>query len=763
MKLRISRRLSSFFGNKRLVYWFVSYIMIAVCTVMFNFIAYVRIDRNISMQNDHYVREILLNKKNRIDGQIKIIENFAREVEKNDYVRKMAFFVNSIEGTGYATVLDTVKSLRMYHGIEYGYDNFYIYFQNTDYCIWSDGANRADIFFDVRITEEKFGKKEWVELMNENHSGEFVVSNNGKNVTYLVSVYKNERFKPYATIAVEVNAEDFLLTSENERFNEGFYIIDENKNVLISDDTEKNIASVKTLLEKELPQAGITEYGDKTVVIEESANGRLMYMYYVDKGVFKQAVNKSRITIILFNVLCLIAAIIVAYIFSRRNYKPVKSIMKMFGESADNLGDEFRYIEQKITDVIEENREFSERTEKIDNKSVKAALISRLLSRDLYGIEYREVMETLGCFEVKLDLKCFMVILFYVDISSEMFFEKSADRVEENYTLAKLVIQNVFGELLGNGYNIYFCDVNGFLGCVVNMKEQNGADSAAEKLMWMQKFVVENFNINFSAGISNVHFSADELGSCYSEALSCISQRLYKFNNIIRYSELEKAGTENCFVTNSETELLVRFMKNGNWKQMQKSLDDIFDGKIINSSQPAYYVRCVLYDLIMTLVRTATEMGDSAADEFVKLIEEIEKGANIKQIKERIYDAAEKFCKRNSEENVIRLDIVLEKIKAYVDEVFKDSNLSVAMIAEKFNISVPYLSTNFKRKYKTGLLEYIAIVRINEAKKLLAETNMTVENIAAAVGYASVRSFSRNFVRLAGCTPNAYYSRKNKK
>ena len=82
--------------------------------------------------------------------------------------------------------------------------------------------------------------------------------------------------------------------------------------------------------------------------------------------------------------------------------------------------------------------------------------------------------------------------------------------------------------------------------------------------------------------------------------------------------------------------------------------------------------------------------------------------------------------------------------------------MTVAMIAENCNVSMAYLSTNFKKRYQNGLLEYINLVRIEHAKSILEDSNDTMERVAELVGYSNMRSFFRMFSRYVGTTPNRY-------
>ena len=52
--------------------------------------------------------------------------------------------------------------------------------------------------------------------------------------------------------------------------------------------------------------------------------------------------------------------------------------------------------------------------------------------------------------------------------------------------------------------------------------------------------------------------------------------------------------------------------------------------------------------------------------------------------------------------------------------------------------------------------EYLAAVRVKEAEKLLAETDMSVTEIAQYLGFCDCSHFSKAFRRIVGVSPQRY-------
>lgn len=98
------------------------------------------------------------------------------------------------------------------------------------------------------------------------------------------------------------------------------------------------------------------------------------------------------------------------------------------------------------------------------------------------------------------------------------------------------------------------------------------------------------------------------------------------------------------------------------------------------------------------------------------------------------------------------------QIKKYISENL-DKDLSLTYLSDVFKKSPSYLSGLFKSENDIGLAEYINLERINEAKRLLEETNIPVNVISAKVGFLSYSSFSRVFKKIVGVSASEYHKR----
>lgn len=98
---------------------------------------------------------------------------------------------------------------------------------------------------------------------------------------------------------------------------------------------------------------------------------------------------------------------------------------------------------------------------------------------------------------------------------------------------------------------------------------------------------------------------------------------------------------------------------------------------------------------------------------------------------------------------------ILSQTFSFIEENYKNQ-ISLREVAEEVGRSPAYLTDFIRRKTGKTVLTWITERRMAEARKLLLETNKTVEQITEAVGYFDRRHFSRLFSRFHKSTPHAW-------
>lgn len=97
----------------------------------------------------------------------------------------------------------------------------------------------------------------------------------------------------------------------------------------------------------------------------------------------------------------------------------------------------------------------------------------------------------------------------------------------------------------------------------------------------------------------------------------------------------------------------------------------------------------------------------------------------------------------------------IQKILHTINECYTQ-DIRLADLAEQFYLSTTYLSILIKRETGVTFSELIIRKRISLAKKLLAKTDLPIQDIMEKVGYKDYSCFIRLFKKHLNCTPYAY-------
>ena len=103
---------------------------------------------------------------------------------------------------------------------------------------------------------------------------------------------------------------------------------------------------------------------------------------------------------------------------------------------------------------------------------------------------------------------------------------------------------------------------------------------------------------------------------------------------------------------------------------------------------------------------------------------------------------------------------IVNSVMIYLRENY-DKPIDFASIAETQSISAPYLSKLFHDHAGTSPSRYLADYRMQQAKKLLIDSQLSIGEIANRVGYSDQFNFIKSFKNLVGISP-AQFREKNR-
>jgi AraC-like DNA-binding protein len=197
---------------------------------------------------------------------------------------------------------------------------------------------------------------------------------------------------------------------------------------------------------------------------------------------------------------------------------------------------------------------------------------------------------------------------------------------------------------------------------------------------------------------------------------------------------------------------------------------DNFDGWIIQI--PAiimdHYKGRPEFHFLMELIRRsspALELSAQVSAEIVRIMEKAQKESGVFRwicLLEAFYAAAlddkgRPCASSQGQDEKGNGDIFDEIITGLFNKAEDAHNLKGA--AASAGMSIPSFCRRFKQKTGMTFVEYLNSVRINNAKKLLQQSKMYVDDIAYECGFNSISFFNRKFKEQTGMPPTEYRRR----
>lgn len=98
-------------------------------------------------------------------------------------------------------------------------------------------------------------------------------------------------------------------------------------------------------------------------------------------------------------------------------------------------------------------------------------------------------------------------------------------------------------------------------------------------------------------------------------------------------------------------------------------------------------------------------------------------------------------------------------IRNYIDNHYKEP-LTLDLLAAKIKANKYHIAHTFKREFGISPINYMIHCRIEECKRLLDETDLSLSQISGIVGFSSASYFSQRFRQNVGISPVEYRKMK---
>ena len=506
-----------------------------------------------------------------------------------------------------------------------------------------------------------------------------------------------------------------------------------------------------------------TKDGDgepQLTVFQTSSFGRT-YVSFLPEAEIISELAWIRVFAVYSLAVTLAVGIALTLITSRMAYSPIDQLIKYGeglrreGKGAGLRGNEIEFIRSSLAYL-------NEQAEQLNNyvRQTNPDLRDRFLLRLVKGASGKRetIAETCRKFDIPTD----RAVVALVAKVENLFKEKRF--LPHEGAVIVFAVRNVMLELLESSSDIY--------GYVIEKDEREvvailfdadgagrdalvaGAKRYAER---SRQALLEYLSFSVSVGIGGAKEDAANIAESYAEANHALQYRLFHDTEPVLYYEDTLGGAKRqpaFHYPKAVEEDILSALTAGDAAQASKGLNQFYErvraSESFNAMLQSYQV------LLSSIIRSLEEKGPGVMElTGGNWFEQLKARQTYSEVHEWFVDTLFPSYLGIAEE--LRSNSAKMAIHLVCRHIRNDPGAphTLTDCAERVGLSPSYLSRMFKQEMGVSFIEYVTEHKVEEAKRLLSETDRSVTDIAEAVGY-SERNLTRAFQRHVGMSPKQY-------
>ncbi|AJY74273.1 helix-turn-helix domain-containing protein [Paenibacillus beijingensis] len=374
-----------------------------------------------------------------------------------------------------------------------------------------------------------------------------------------------------------------------------------------------------------------------------------------------------------------------------------------------------------------------------------------------FKADYQSVSQQLEFVGAKLYEEWFLVCTAEIE-------KEGATLSPRDESLFAFAFCNVAEELINTECAGAAIDLGGGRAAVVISFAEGDADQNHLRTLALLEQVLDimkrQFGIVVTVGVGTCFKEMKDIPLSYTGSQKALRYKMvFGQNSVISIEDLLPSESQHYYRLSRFVHSITDALKKTDMTTVRHDMDDMFRAAVESSLEPEL-IRQLSFELILKSLYTVESLGieqEPSAPSLSGIYEKIGLCDNWKEAERLVYSVLEELSAKIEEKRSHRgKNETIERMTAYIQEHYQESELSLDLLAEQFHISPAYISRLFKEYTENNFIDYLIQIRINASKALLLEKDRKVNDIAEKVGYANSRSFLRTFKKYTGMTPSEY-------
>lgn len=710
---------------------------------------------------------------------LNIIED-TLQVASSEPIKKYSNVTSYAElNENYANVSQAISALNSITDIVTKNDSVYsvaFYIDEADYIISTNkGIVKLANFEDMTWLEEALDSIHgaegiWYPRVLGTPTVAEVESGNdmGEEINVLSYVYRLSRLATSTRGILVINVyessiNNYINSSIGTDTSHG-YLIDQNGRIISHEDKELLYTVVPEESRSKLMgnQGTYQSIEDGETYINTYLKSDFYNWIYISKyslNNLMESTNHLRQTFILFTVIIIIVGSVLTIVFATLFSKPmrmlVKDLKKKDGLVLDKKGNELLFIRNAFNQIQVQQEEFHKIIKAHENETKKLILHNLISGNEISEGVRKEVLEI-------FPYSHFIVAVLAVDNSRSYVSETTHDmRKFHRYTLFTVV-----SETFSNGHIVQCVRYNTSMAAIIfNIKEYDSAEvqnRLREGLKVVANEAKRIMGYSVTIGVGKVHTDYNKIADCTNEALQAVNQRLIKGkSNILFWSPRQTQNYIYYSCYDSEKKIM-NYLETCDFDSLRKELEALVIHMKKTENISNDNILMVFNQLIGSTIKYMVEHNlDTNSllgmnESIYSIIANLDTLDDIKSYLLKVYQSIIEYTSANQENGE---NNYCEQFMRYLKDHYKEE-LIFEEVADKIGISYSYLRRIVKETTGKSILDNMNSMRIEEVKRLLLHTNLSIVEIAEEVGYHNAQSLCRFFKKFEGINPTEFKSIK---
>ncbi|MDF2925203.1 MAG: transcriptional regulator, AraC family [Paenibacillaceae bacterium] len=458
----------------------------------------------------------------------------------------------------------------------------------------------------------------------------------------------------------------------------------------------------------------------------------------------------------LFLILCFASLILI----TRRNYRPVEYILERIHSYSSRRGhlDDFQFIESSIEALLQQSQEYKEKSR-----------FDLFYKKKHYFLELLEGNVTWETVAGQLDpavtgLLPHAAQSWYLVMEMDQYsgFVRQYHAGDQNLLkfalfsiikeMAELQRVNVWQEWIANQQ----------IAVILQCKEQPEEETVLEYCHKLRSWVETNLSFTVTLALGPAVEQLSEIHHSYlaaMEALDC--KATVGSNSVIPHTAVKEQRNGEIYdrlISIRSMCHMFRLGKQEEWEQLFSDICGTIQHGTHSHKELVNLINFLIYHLNNEMNELAEEYANAwnghGAPRLYKALDEFETWEELRGlilcILQDLFARIETIRANNSQLMAVRA------VKDYISRHYADPGLSLIQVSDVVNMQPVQLSRMFKDEFGEKFIDYVASVRVDQAKRLLLSTDASIQEIGRMVGYLHSFSFIRLFKKIVGETPGEF-------